>query len=750
MTQRERLLVGLLGLVALGLRCLYVYQSDASPFFDFPQVDAKTYAQAATRMAVDGQWQGDPTPFWQPPLYPYFLGLVFALFGPDYYIARLVQAVLGAVNCVLIYFLGRQIFSSAVGLAAAGLAAIYGPLLFFDAELLPPTVAVLLDLLLLLSLPWALSGGYLRRLVPGLLFGLAALCVANILLFLPFALCWLLWQDGNLSYQQRLLRTLPLLLGAFLVIAPVSLRNYLVGDDWVLISSNAGINFFIGNNADYQKTVSIQPGPEWRKLVARPKSEAGIDRPAQKSRFFFAQAWKFIRTHPLDYGRLLLYKTYLFWHGHESGRNQDLYYARNFSSLLSLLLWKSSIAYPFGVLAPLALLGIGFLWRAGLQRKSGSVLLLLFLLSYALSVVLFFVTARYRLPVVPVLLLFAAYGARQCYYLAQERRMRSLIGFSIGGLALLAVSNFRVGSMDMEGDAEIHYRLGMVFQQQGLPANAVAAYRKALALDPTLQEPRFNLGSLYARQGRYQRAIAEYRKFIAHFPEHPEARFSLGNVLLKIQNYDAALAQYEQLLSEDVEVEVEVDKVDVQGLVAYTHVQLGQLEQATRAYGVLLQARPDSLDARYQLGRVYEARQMPAAAERQYAQILERDSTYTEACYRLALFALGRDESAAAKAHLQRLIAAAPTHIQGRWLLAAQYVIEHRGVEALEQLETILEIEPTHIQANWLAGHLTYMVMGDTLAGWAKVDVSTKYSIEERAQELGEILKQRFEDMVTK
>ena len=745
MTQRERLLVGLLGLIAFGLRCLYVYQSEASPFFDFPQVDAKTYTQAATQMAVDGHWRGDPTPFWQPPLYPYFLGLVFALFGPDYYIARLVQAVLGSVNCVLIYFLGRRIFSSAVGFAAAGLAAIYGPLLFFDAEFLPPVLAVFLDLLLLLSLLWATSGGYLRRLVPGLLFGLAALCVANILLFLPFVLGWLLWRDANLPWKQRLLRTFPLLLGALLVVAPVSLRNYLVGSDWVLISSNAGINFFIGNNADYHKTVSIQPGPEWRKLVARPKSEAGLDRASQKSRFFFFRAWEFIRTHPLDYGRLLIDKIYLFWHGHEVGRNQDLYYARNFSSLLSMLLWKSFIAFPFGVLAPLALLGIGLLWREGLQRKPDSALLLLFLLSYALSVVLFFVTARYRLPVVPVLLLFAVHGVKRCYCLAQERQMRPLIGASIAGVILLAVSNFRVGAM--EEDAEIHYRLGMVFQQQGLPANAIAAYRQALALDSTLQEPRFNLGSLYARQGRYQKAIAEYQQFIEHFPEHPEARYSLGNVFLKIQNYGNALAQYEQLLAEE---DAEVDKVDIQGLVAYTYVQLGQLEQATRAYEDLLQSRPDSLNARYQLGRVYEARQMPAAAGRKYVQILERDSTHAEARYRLALFALRRNEPATGKAHLQSLITHNPTHIQGRWLLAAQYVIEHRGVEALEQLETILEIEPTHIQANWLAGHLTYIVRGDTLAGRTKVDLSTKYSIEKRAQELGSILRQRFEDMVAK
>ena len=206
------------------------------------------------------------------------------------------------------------------------------------------------------------------------------------------------------------------------------------------------------------------------------------------------------------------------------------------------------------------------------------------------------------------------------------------------------------------------------------------------------------------------------------------------------------MAQYEQLLAEDAEV----DKVDIQGLMAYTYVQLGQLEQATQAYEDLLQSRPDSLNARYQLGRVYEARQMPAAAGREYTQILEQDSTHAEACYRLALFALRRNESAASKAHLQRLITHNPNHVQGRWLIAAQYVIEYRGVEALEQLETILEIEPTHIQANWLAGHLTYMVRGDTLAGRAKVDLSTKYSIEKRAQELGSILRQKFEDMVAK
>ena len=747
MPNKQRLLVGSLGIAAFGLRCLYVFQSTDSPFFDFPQVDAKTYTDTAIRMAEEGQWQGESEPFWQPPLYPYFLGLVFWIFSPGYFIPRLIQASLGALNCILIYLLGRRIFSPSLGLAAAGLAAVYGPFLFFDAEFLPPTVALFLDLILLLSLPWAVAAGYWRLLVPGLLLGFSALCVANILLFLPFVLLWIFWQSHPLPLPQRLLRPPLLLVGALLIIAPVSLRNYLVGHDWVLISSNAGINFYIGNNAEYEKTVRIQPGPEWRALVARPWNEAGLTRPAQKSRFFFSQGLEFIRQHPGDYVHLLLHKLYLFWHGYEIGRNQDLYYARHFSSLLSLLLWQSWIAFPFGLLAPLALVGIGLGWKGGIWRQPGPSLLLLFLLSYALSVILFFVSSRYRLPVVPVLLLFAVWGVRELYLLAQERRTGLLMGLGAAGAVLLVGSNWRLSDIAMVGEATIQYRLGLVWQQKGLAANAIAAYQKALSLDPVQHEPRFNLGSLYARQGRYQRAIAEYRKFIEHFPEHPEARYSLGNILLKTERYDEALTQYERLLAEE---DAEVDRADIQGLLAYTCVRLGRLEQATQVYRALLQERPDLLEPRYQSGLVYETREMGAEARQEYREILGLDSTHTQARYRLALILLREGEAKEGKAHLRRFLLQEPASVRARWHLATQYVIEHRGREALEQLEAILKIDPTHIEANRLAGHLTYLVKGDTLGGLAKLDLSTKYAIEARAKEIGAALKEGFKNMMTR
>ena len=730
---------GLLWLAALGVRLLYIEQSQTSPFFDYPLVDAKTYADAAERMAVQGRWDGGDAPFWQPPLYPYFLGLLYALFTPSYYLPRLIQAAISASNCVLLYLLGRRLFSPNLGLAAAVAAALYGPLVFFAGEFLPPPLALFFNLLLLLTLPWAMAGRPRRLLVPGFCLGLAALAVANILIFLPAALLWVIVVRRALPWPRRLLNALPLLLGASLVITPVALRNYLIGDDLVLISSNGGINFYLGNNANYEETIRIPPGPAWRALVSQPRTEAGLTRASDQSDYFFAQAWDFISAEPSAWLLLLLRKTCLFWHGEEIGRNQDLYYARNFSPLLSLLLWKATIAFPFGVVAPLALLGMGLVCCNRGQRRAEIDLLLLYIVVYALSVILFFPTARYRLPVVPPLLLFAAYAVSVLYRFARLRASVKLAGAGGVLVVLLVACNFRVSPMNMAGDAETLHRLGFVYQQKGLPANAIAAYEQALVLDPEIREARFNLGALYARRGRYDRAIAAYQDFVVRYPDYPEARYALGNALLHAGRYAEAIVQYEKLL----DAAAAVERKAVQERLAYAHIQLDQLDAAAVLYRDLVIQAPDSLRFRYQLGQLAEALNRPGLAQREYAAILQRDSTHAEAGLRLARLLLATDEFTAAEVQLKRLIAAHPHLVAPRWLLATHYATQHEGTKALAQAQAILEIQPEHVQANRMVGHLQ-VIQGDTLAGTKNLDRFKKYYVEERQQAILEVLKDQW------
>ena len=133
-----------LAVLALGLRLVYLFQAADSPFFDTPIVDARSYTEYARELATDS-WAGRPMPFWQAPFYPYFLAALFSFFGENYYLPRLLQALAGVVTCLLVFKLGRDVFSPTVGWIAALGAALYGPFLYFEGELLPTAWAVLFD-----------------------------------------------------------------------------------------------------------------------------------------------------------------------------------------------------------------------------------------------------------------------------------------------------------------------------------------------------------------------------------------------------------------------------------------------------------------------------------------------------------------------------------------------------------------------------------------------------------------------------
>ena len=134
-------------LLALELRLFHLLQLDAKPALRAPGgrfVDLYRTRRQTGSGQLAGIWI---RAFWQPLLYPYFLGLLKTFFPQFFfYVVRFVQALLGALSCVLLYALGRRLFQPAVGAGAALRAALCGTLIFFDGELLPASVATFLDL----------------------------------------------------------------------------------------------------------------------------------------------------------------------------------------------------------------------------------------------------------------------------------------------------------------------------------------------------------------------------------------------------------------------------------------------------------------------------------------------------------------------------------------------------------------------------------------------------------------------------
>jgi len=119
-----------IGLLAVALRLIALAEMSGTPLFALLLGDAKEYDSWSQRI-VTGNWIGTGI-FYQTPLYPYLMAVVFGIFGHHVFIIRLLQCVCGAGACVLLGLAGCYFFSARAGLMAALLMAVYPPAIFFD------------------------------------------------------------------------------------------------------------------------------------------------------------------------------------------------------------------------------------------------------------------------------------------------------------------------------------------------------------------------------------------------------------------------------------------------------------------------------------------------------------------------------------------------------------------------------------------------------------------------------------------
>src|SRR5204862_7089872 len=117
-----------------------------------PQVpvlwDAAAYFEAGSSLAA-GQLSSTARAFLgqRGPGYALFLAGVFSALPNDPWSVRFVQAVLGALACVLVCVVGRQLAGRRVGIIAGLLTAGYPPLILFPGRILTETLTVFLFVL---------------------------------------------------------------------------------------------------------------------------------------------------------------------------------------------------------------------------------------------------------------------------------------------------------------------------------------------------------------------------------------------------------------------------------------------------------------------------------------------------------------------------------------------------------------------------------------------------------------------------
>jgi len=543
----HRLWLWLFGLftVALVTRIIFLMEMVDNPFFHYPIVDAYNYHKIASNFVMGNELY--PGPFFQPPLYPLFLGIIYSMFGISITWARLAQSILGIINVFLTYRLALTLFNRRMGLAAGFCMAVYGTMIFFESELLSPVLIVFLNLLFVYVLDGFLKRpSVIRALVCGVILGMSAITMVVVLPFAAVVVIYSAWKfrrDGKITdWKYPVVRGLVFAAGILIVITPVTVRNYLQGDT-VFVSYNGGINFYLGTGADYEQKVAIRPGEEWIKLVGEPDRE-GYLRPKQRSDFFYKKGLEIIRDDPLSYIRLLGYKFFLFSNGNEIMRNQAIYPYRGYSKLMSVLVWKKFIAFPYGVLFPLALLGMSLV---AIKRGKRSYPMVLFILSHLLVILLFFVSARYRMNIIPFLIIMAVYGAGCTYRMFLEKKWKAA-GICTVALLLAAVfCNWNVGRMPVEFNADAYCSLGR-FQMLDGKRDAKKWLQKAIALKPDYPLAQISLGVVLDLEGKHKEAMMLFDKVLEKDPLDLHANINKGYALYSLGDHDRARQYFNKVL----------------------------------------------------------------------------------------------------------------------------------------------------------------------------------------------------------
>lgn len=391
----------------------------------------------------------------------------------------------------------------------------------------------------------------------------------NFLIFIPVFVIYLLFACKTESFKRRLSYILLFIISIVPTVLAVFIINLTVGRDTVLLSWNGGINFYLGNNqyANGWSATSPELDVTWwggyKDAIVIAERDIGQKLlPSQVSHYWFKRGFNYILSQPLDWTGLTLKKIYLLFNSFELSNNQSIQAFRLFSPLLRIPLVN------FGLIIALAIWGL-----ISLPRTRKKMIIYLFLISYACSIVVFFVTARYRMPLVPFLLLFASYTV---FWILQKFRAREHTRIIPAVIIVIVVA---------------------IFVHTDFYSTHSTNYSKIYV----------SIGNRYFSSGDFSRAIEEYKEALTYDSENTDAMNALANTYMMLGQKINAM----QLFRESLNIQKSVDAFCKLGLI---HFQLGRLDSAQVCFEEAAQLDSTNPEVHYYRGIYYANSRQPKRA----------------------------------------------------------------------------------------------------------------------------------------
>lgn len=561
--RREGILLAVLVVAGLAARGVYFYQFQGNPFFDFvpKSLDQTAYHEGAAAFAggdLLAVAPGQANLF--SPLYQYFLGTIYWLFGVRLTAAWTAQFLLGVASSVLTYFIARHYFPPAVGFLAGILLSFYGANWLYEGSLYREVLieflgaASCLSLLRLARKPTAL-----KTVLSAVVLSLFAQARTNDFLLVPFALVFV-WKAA-LAKKENGGKLFAAYLAVFILTAlPLLVRGHAVHGKWGLYDLGGPETLLLSNTLDY-------PGREYlhTETYDRFTKEFPLET-APVVRFVVKTAWE----HPLEILKLYLRKVFYYFNNYEVPTTYNFYLFQEFSPALK---WA---CVPFAFLSALGLMGfVLFRVRAGRWTLPH-----VFFIANLLMILPFYVSSRFRLPMVPFLALFSAYALWTAYLKFREKRWAGLSAFAICLGVLIAVlktyplaeGKIRITDYANVGSAYLlnshpeddgkgldyllrawdfsrslkpglrdpdpvlrrlsvyHFQEAQKLYAAGGRANAISALQRSIDLDYSFPEPHHFYAVVLFNDQKYLAAFLEALQSVVLEPGSPEFHAFLGTV----------------------------------------------------------------------------------------------------------------------------------------------------------------------------------------------------------------------------
>lgn len=506
-------------------------------------------------------------PYFRAPLYPMILAFLLKIANFNLTAVRAMQLLAGCITLFVVYRIAEKMIGRRGAALALLLTLFYPMTTYLDGELLLDSLFTLFALAsLYLFLPD--DKGRVRSGWAGVFFSLAALTRPTVLIFVPIII-WHLWHHGQ-SVGTSAKGIIRFVLVAILLIAPVTIINYYYSHQFILVSYQGGINFYIGNNPSADGITSELPevGQDWKQAdadyVAYEETGNKILY-GEQSNFWYRKGFEFALAHPGAYLELTARKVYFLFSGNEISDNRPLDEFVFHNPLLRFF------PIRFSYLVGLAIIPF-FLARSDRRRILALYGIVLF---YGLTTASFFVNSRFRLPLVPVTAILAAGGVVCVVESIRTRRFGYRFFFAaVCAVALIlttapdtnstAFSNpsqalflrgnaalrardydLAVARFDSLARTVPHYRnsslnLGIAYLKKGDPSKAADAFREELRFSPNSAEAANNLGVTFLLQNSYDSARIYCRQALERKPYYPEAAI---NFLRSLRSADSLFQQ---------------------------------------------------------------------------------------------------------------------------------------------------------------------------------------------------------------